>query len=782
MTTTILDRATRLYDLGLLPVLGHMSIDSDTGKKTLKFTKGWNDMTSSLDYFIAATEAYDLHPDYYNVIALHCNPKLSSIRIIDLDIIKENREESISEINELMELAKANGNPIDQTPNGGYHIFYKSEQPLFGHMPQRSYKLPTMGIDLLERSMLCIVDGSGYRKVNYMELNPNTMPSLSDEFIQAIYDGYATLSSKPIVTTSSITTATTVTSISVIEDLVKGINICEEPKIKGLGSYNNYPAYIKVLTAIYNTTSYDHDEGLRIATDFSHRIASHYGENVDKYIDETTRKWRAGWKEDKDNRITIATLYKLSDHSTDASTWMDISVDEYYAFINGRDLDEWMVEELYTDKWNNQLIAEPAILYEFLYDTQRAYKYMKHPTTYVSLDEDGEIHYSTPMNFTVMIKLTDKPKRYGYRCNNKIYSIYIEFGEYLKQYTKMGFYPNKKPGSNVINTWKGFKATILPTDQYNDSIVEPFLYHITNVICANNEKHATWLLDWFADVIQSPSNKPGTAIIFYSKANGTGKSMVFEFFINMIFGKDISCMCNGLRTILTDHNTICKDKIFINVEEAFTSKANYLEYSSQIKGLITGTDMVINPKGVDQYTVKSYFRIGTTTNHIASIPLDDTDRRFSIFEVSDKHLNDHTYFNALGTHFSDQNFADHVFTYLSNRTITSNLRRSIETDIRTKSIAICSDPLTQFTDHIIHNDYKHHYEGNILNFKEHHILSATFIEAYHHFCKTYLSTKPKSMNKSRLEGLPNNLALVKSKKQGKEYYYFEGITPPKTYQ
>ena len=74
MTTTILDRATRLYDLGLLPVLGHMSIDPDTGKKTLKFIKGWNDMTSSLDYFIAATEAYDLHPNYYNVIVLHCNP------------------------------------------------------------------------------------------------------------------------------------------------------------------------------------------------------------------------------------------------------------------------------------------------------------------------------------------------------------------------------------------------------------------------------------------------------------------------------------------------------------------------------------------------------------------------------------------------------------------------------------------------------------------------------------------------------------------------------------
>mgnify|MGYP007064293672 CR=1 FL=1 len=71
---------------------------------------------------------------------------------------------------------------------------------------------------------------------------------------------------------------------------------------------------------------------------------------------------------------------------------------------------------------------------------------------------------------------------------------------------------------------------------------------------------------------------------------------------------------------------------------------------------------------------------------------------------------------------------------------------------------------------------KHHYEGNILNFKEHHILSATFIEAYHHFCKTYLSTKPKSMNKSRLEGLPNNLAIHRSKKQGKEYFYFKNIT------
>jgi hypothetical protein len=801
MTSTLFDQLSTLYNDGLLPVLGHATIDPNTGKKTdIRFTKGWNDMSTNLDYFITASEALDQIPNYYNIIALHFNPKISPIKAIDLDIIKDNYEDSFSDINELIELAKANGNPIDQTPSGGYHIFYKSDTPLFDHISQRCNKLPTMGIDLLERSMLCIVDGPGYKKVNYTRLDPNTIPSLSKEFIHAITDECGISLTKPTIAnatatpitssssdTSFYTTATT-PSLITVEELVKGIDITNEPKIKGLGSYNNYPAYIKVLTAIYNATVYDRDGGLKIAQDFSHRIATHYKEDADKYVNETTRKWKSGWKEDKDNRITIKTLYKLSNYRCGTSDGgisllSCISTDEYYAFIGDRDIDEWMIEEQYDKKWNNKLITEPITLYQFLYDTQRAYKRTKFPHRDISVDEDGEMHFATPSDFTVRIKLTDKIRRYGFMSNGKMDSLYMVFGDYLKKYTKMGFYPNKPPNSNVINTWKGFKATMIPNSHYDQSIIEPFLYHITNVICNSNADHAAWLIDWFADVMQNPTNKPGTATIFYSKTNGTGKSIVFEFFINMILGRDIACICNGLRSIISDHNTICKDKLFINVEEAFTSKANYLECSSLMKGLITASEMVINPKGVDAYTVDSYLRIGTTTNHIASIPLDDTDRRFSIFEVSDRHCGDKDYFDALGKHFTDQNFANHVFTYLSNRTITSNLNQAIKTDIKARSIDICADPLTQFTSYIIDNDYVYHHENNVLDFKKHHVVSNTFIDAYHYFCKTYLSTKAKGIYKYRKgEGLPNNLMIKKYNKYSKEYFYFSDITPPNTYQ
>ena len=786
MTTTILDRATRLYDLGLLPVLGHMSIDPDTGKKTLKFTKGWNDMSSNLDYFIAATEAYDLHPDYYNVIALHCNPKLSSIRIIDLDIIKENREESISEINELMELAKANGNPIDQTPNGGYHIFYKSEQPLFGHMPQRNNKLPTMGIDLLERSMLCIVDGLGYKKVNYMELDSNTMPSLSDEFITNINNillEYKTLASDTQSVTTTITAATSIMDedIGLVRDLVDSIDMYTAPKIEEYSSFNDYWLYHKIIAAIYNSTMTDRDEGLKIAREFSRKYAIIHHKSIEKSVSETEGKWRHGWYgTDIHKIIKIGTLYKLAGRKGPLHHM--VNPHDYEKYIEGKDVDGWISYTGYYKKWYQVVIdRNQDQFYEFMYDTQRAVKRIDDISLYVRKYTDGTFNYGPPDMFEVLIAMGSKCRSYNFKKGKD--DIYAKFGTYLKMYERKVFYPGNT-NNLYLNTWTGFKATILSNGEYDEELIQPFIYHIRAVICGGNEAHANWMMCWLANIIQYPYAKNTVALILYSYETGTGKSILSKFFKDMIIGSTHAAVCSGLDPLFETHNTIFENKIFINVEEAATNKKDYAKFHDLIKDIVTNDVISINPKGLPRYEANNYCKLCITTNHINAVPISDSDRRFTMFEVSNKHQGDYAYMDKLLKCFTDQTFADHVFTYLSKYNIDVNLRIPLDTDIRAKSIDLSGDSLNQFIGEIVYHDHIYEYaqpNGYIdtLNFKESRISSTKFMEAYMHYCKqNAIPTKHmKSLRKIRINGrLPHGLCMTRMRGCTTDVFYFKDLT------
>ena len=50
--------------------------------------------------------------------------------------------------------------------------------------------------------------------------------------------------------------------------------------------------------------------------------------------------------------------------------------------------------------------------------------------------------------------------------------------------------------------------------------------------------HATWLIDWMANLIQCPQHKPGTAIVLQSAEEGTGKSLIVHSLLGKILRRD----------------------------------------------------------------------------------------------------------------------------------------------------------------------------------------------------------------------------------------------------
>ena len=66
-----------------------------------------------------------------------------------------------------------------------------------------------------------------------------------------------------------------------------------------------------------------------------------------------------------------------------------------------------------------------------------------------------------------------------------------------------------------------------------------------------------------------------------------------------------------------------------------------------LKYLVTSTEVAIERKGVDRFTLPSYFRIVVTSNAEWTVPATGDERRWAVFNVSDKRKDDREYYRRL---------------------------------------------------------------------------------------------------------------------------------------
>lgn len=251
---------------------------------------------------------------------------------------------------------------------------------------------------------------------------------------------------------------------------------------------------------------------------------------------------------------------------------------------------------------------------------------------------------------------------------------------------------------NVVNTWSGFAAKEVCLESSND--LENILYHLKEVWCSGNLEQYEWLIEcWFKPFFTNPHILTGVAL-FFTSDQGAGKNIIIDkFFIPFVFGKNISASINGVSKITQKHNTIVKDKIFINVNELPKLDINgrNQDIFDIIKSLITDQSLTVEPKGFDPYTIDNYVRYIFAGNHTHSLFLEKSDRRFNCLKVSNKHINDHPYFEKLAASFN-QTSANLFFTYCIHFKPTIqglNCRNPPVSDLKREIIINCSNSIDQ---------------------------------------------------------------------------------------
>ena len=223
-------------------------------------------------------------------------------------------------------------------------------------------------------------------------------------------------------------------------------------------------------------------------------------------------------------------------------------------------------------------------------------------------------------------------------------SFYSKYHSDLTQriYTTYDFLPYNEIDvcpPNILNVFERFNPDIYgpPIAQTRrDFLLKP-IFDLVLQLCGGIEKDAQYFHYWVAQIFQDPLNKPPVCVIIKGK-QGTGKNMFLDAIGNMLNSTHYITSSNP-EDFYGNHAEGYYRKLLVNLNEAEGKKT--FDYEGQMKSYISENTMTINPKNVRPCTVMNCGRTCATTNKQTPLLIDtrSTDRRYIVYQTTDKYLN-----------------------------------------------------------------------------------------------------------------------------------------------
>lgn len=235
----------------------------------------------------------------------------------------------------------------------------------------------------------------------------------------------------------------------------------------------------------------------------------------------------------------------------------------------------------------------------------------------------------------------------------------------IRQYDDVDVYPavGECP-DNIYNMWMPFYADSLlqTTDiEINHEYIEFFKTHL-KILSGHDMKVFEYFEKWIAHMFQFPQQKSTCPILISQE--GSGKGTLNQVIKLIMGGKKYTETTNPARDIFGSFNAQMADSYLVNINEI--SKKDLCDYMGLLKGLITDSALIINEKGISQYTIKSFHRFIMTTNNTDPIVLSADNRRFWVVRSSDEKKGDKIYFDRFNDIMNDPSFIKSVYFYFMN--------------------------------------------------------------------------------------------------------------------
>jgi hypothetical protein len=205
------------------------------------------------------------------------------------------------------------------------------------------------------------------------------------------------------------------------------------------------------------------------------------------------------------------------------------------------------------------------------------------------------------------------------------------------EYRGLAFSPG---GPSVIdgnfNLWRGFAVEPMAGDW---SLMQS---HILQVLANGDEAYAKYILRWIAWAVQNPHKQAEVALVLRG-GQGTGKGALGRTMCSLY--RQHGLHINSALHLAGRFNAHLRDVCLLFADEAVhPGDQNSLGI---LKGVITEPTLPIEGKGKDLVAVQNCLKVIMASNEDFVVPVARDDRRFAVFDVSEAHKQDKSYFSAL---------------------------------------------------------------------------------------------------------------------------------------
>ena len=276
---------------------------------------------------------------------------------------------------------------------------------------------------------------------------------------------------------------------------------------------------------------------------------------------------------------------------------------------------------------------------------ERVYFLCRETNTICSID--GEVRHYKPISSTFR-SFNFKHTVDGRMREEDFLPIWLRDGD-ARTVERLVFYPDlQHTVDGCVNTFQGLRG-YLECDvecAERDAVLDRFkkLVMINAGTSEETSENATYLTKWLAMAVQRPWERPGVAIILINMDQGSGKDTLMETVGSLVFGPEYYRNVQDVENeIFGSHSTVQERTLFMKLEEV--NGAVMRQRADQLKTMLTAGKARINPKGVTPYSIDTFPHLVMTTNNVAPVKVEASDRRFCIFYTSSEYVGNRVFWD-----------------------------------------------------------------------------------------------------------------------------------------
>ena len=225
---------------------------------------------------------------------------------------------------------------------------------------------------------------------------------------------------------------------------------------------------------------------------------------------------------------------------------------------------------------------------------------------------------------------------------------------------------------NKFNIFRGFE--LMKNNKYIDNKSSTFedslIFNHWKKYLMPTKTALEYCLNYFAHMIQKPSELPRAGILFFSN-QGTGKDLTLAEFLATLVGWNYYVNFGDITDFFGHFTADQEGKLLTVINEIAEGGAENIMFkkSNVMKDKITRKLAKIEYKGFDPVWRKHTSRYLLFTNHKFGMPLDASDRRFFPIHCKNDMANNKEYFAPILKELGDPDFFKSAFAYFAYRNI-----------------------------------------------------------------------------------------------------------------